>query len=338
MRLRQEQLDGHLQTQLAPVYFVSSDEPLQSMVAVDAIRKAANNKGYIERDILNVEGQFDWGLLQSASEMLSLFSEKKIVDLRLPSGKPGQQGSKAIQAYLKKIPDDKILIIQSGKIDYRARNAAWVKAIDAAGVVIQIWDLSPAQTLAWVAKRVRQTGLQPSQDAIRLLTERVEGNLLAAAQEIQKLHSLFGEGVVSDQQVLESVTDSSRFSIFDLSDAIMVADKKRIQHILKILREEGTAVTLVLWAITDLARKLYQANYCIKSGKGNSAIVNKVPRPKQSAFNSACRRLLDTEWQGVWDKLVEIDWKSKGVGAEPSKGELRIWDEFLDVTLLLAGR
>lgn len=332
MRLRQEQLKDHLNSQLAPVYFISGDEPLQSMEAADAVRKAANHRGYTERDILTVEGQFDWGLLQSASDSLSLFAERKILDLRIPTGKPGQQGSKAIVAYLKKIPSDKILLIQSGKIDYRSRNAAWVKALDQAGVVIQIWDLSPAQTLGWVAKRMRQANLQPSQDAVRMLTERVEGNLLAAAQEIQKLHILFGEGQITDEQVIESVTDSSRFSIFDLSDAIMTADQKRVQHILKILREEGTATTLVLWAVTDIARKLYQFI------KGNTAIANQIPRPKQSNFRSASQRLMNSDWTSIWNKLVEIDWKSKGVGVEPSKLEMRIWDELLDVSLLLARR
>ena len=332
MRLRQEQLKDHLNSQLAPVYFISGDEPLQSMEAADAVRKAANHRGYIERDILTVEGRFDWGLLQSASDSLSLFAEKKILDLRMPTGKPGQQGSKAIVAYLKKIPSDKILLIQSGKIDYRSRNAAWVKALDKSGVVIQIWDLSPAQTLGWVAKRMRQANLQPSQDAVRMLTERVEGNLLAAAQEIQKLHILFGEGQISDEQVIESVTDSSRFSIFDLSDAIMTADQKRVQHILKILREEGTATTLVLWVVTDLARKLYQFI------KGNAAVANQIPRPKQANFRSASQRLMGADWINIWNKLVEIDWKSKGVGAEPSKLEIRIWDEFLSVSLLLTGR
>ena len=332
MRLRQEQLNDHLNNQLAPVYFISGDEPLQIMEAADAVRKAANHRGYTERDILTVDGQFDWSLLQSASNSLSLFTEKKILDLRMPTGKPGQQGSKAIQAYLKKIPTDKILLIQSGKIDYRSRNAAWMKALDKAGVIIQVWDLSPAQTLGWIAKRMRQYNLQPSQDAVRMLTERVEGNLLAAVQEIQKLQILFGEGQITDEQVIQSVTDSSRFSIFDLSDAIMIADQKRVQHILKILKEEATATTLILWAITDLARKLYQFI------KGNTAIANQIPRPKQSNFRSASQRLKNADWINIWNKLVEIDWKSKGVGAEVSKLEERIWDEFLDVSLLLAGR
>ena len=329
MRLRQEQLNDHLQQQLAPVYFISGDEPLQSMEAADAIRKAANNRGYIERDILTVEGQFNWGLLQAASNSLSLFAERKILDLRMPSGKPGQQGSKAIQAYANNIPSDKILIIQSGKIDYGSRNAAWMKALDRVGVIIQIWDLSPANTLTWVAKRMRQHGLQATQEAIHLLTERVEGNLLAAAQEIQKLQILFGEGKIDEQQVLESVTDSSRFSVYDLADAILLADKKRVQHILKVLQEEDAAVVLLLWSITDLARKLHQL------GLGNASLINRVPRQKQSLYRSASQRLRGMNWIKLWNDLVEIDWKSKGVGQEPSKQENRIWDMFLQVSLRL---
>ncbi len=329
MRLRQEQLNDHLQQQLAPVYFISSDEPLQSMETADAIRKAANNRGYIERDILTVEGQFNWGLLQAASNSLSLFTKQKILDLRMPSGKPGQQGSKAIQAYANNIPSDKILMIQSGKIDYGSRNAAWMKALDKVGVIIQIWDLSPANTLTWIARRMRQHGLRATQEVVHLLTERVEGNLLAAAQEIQKLQILFGEGKIDEQQVVESVTDSTRFSVYDLADAILLADKKRVQHILKVLQEEDTAVVLLLWSITDLARKLHQL------GLGNASLINRLPRQKQLLYRSANQRLQGMDWIKLWDDLVEIDWKIKGVGQEPSKQENRIWDMFLQVSLRL---
>jgi len=337
MQIRQEQLASHLGQTLAPVYCVMGEELFQSMEAVDMIRQAAAQAGYHNRDILTVEGKFDWTALSSVAENLSLFSEKQIIDLRIPTGKWGIQGSKAIQNYVSKVPSDKLLIIQLGKFDYRSRNSAWFKAIDRVGVIIQVWALSAAQTLAWVAKRMRQTGLQVSQEVVSLLSERVEGNLLAAAQEIQKLYSLFGATQITEQQVIESVTDSSRFSIFDLSDAILLAQPQRVQHILSVLQQEGTPLPLLLWVISDLSRKLYQANNLLQQGKSAVAIINKLPRQKQALFRDANQRLYRANWHSILEKLIEVDWKIKGVGQERNKLEARIWDDLGDIALSLAG-
>lgn len=337
MKIRHEQLASHLKKTLSSVYCVIGDEPLQSMEIVDSIRKAANQAGYQSRNILSVEAMFDWNILSSAAETLSLFAEKQIIDLRVPNGKLGLQGSKAIQSYLSKIPDDKLLIIQLGKFDYRSRNSAWFKALDRSGVIIQIWALSPAQTLAWVAKRMRQAGLQVSQEVVRLLSDRVEGNLLAAAQEIQKLYSLFGAAKINEQQLIDAVSDSSRFSIFDLSDAILLAQPQRVQHILSVLHQEGTPLTLLLWAMSDLSRKLYQANYLLKLGKSDAGIINKIPKQKQTLYRNANQRLYHANWHRILSQLVEVDWKIKGVGQEPNKLEARIWDDLSDIALSLAG-
>lgn len=337
MQIRPEQLATHLTHTLVPVYCVMGEELLQSMEAVDMIRQAAKHAGYHSRDILTVEGQFDWSTLSHAAESLSLFAEKQIIDLRLPTGKWGIQGSKAITGYLDKAPHDKLLIIQLGQFDYRSRNTAWFKAIDRVGVMIQIWKLSSAQTLAWVAKRMRQTGLQVSQEVVSLLSERVEGNLLAAAQEIQKLYSVFGAAPITAQQVIESVTDSSRFSIFDLSDAIVLAQPQRVQHILSVLQQEGTPLPLLLWAINDLVRKLYQANYLLQQGKSDASVVNKLPRQKQSLYRTANQRLYRANWHSILEKLIEVDWKIKGVGQDVNKLESRIWDDLGNIALSLSG-
>ena len=203
--------------------------------------------------------------------------------------------------------------------------------------MIQVWNLSSAQTLAWVAKRMQKMGLHPSGDVVKLLTERVEGNLLAASQEIHKLYSLFGQSSINERQLIDSVTDSSHFSTFDLSDAILLAQPQRVQHILNILQQEGTALILLLWAITDLCRKLYQANLAIRAGKGDAAVISQFPKNKQSLFRVANQRLYDAQWQTIWHQLVEIDWKTKGVGLQQNKLDARIWDDFIDLNLCLAG-
>ena len=184
---------------------------------------------------------------------------------------------------------------------------------------------------------MRQAGLQASQEVVSLLSERVEGNLLAAAQEIKKLYSLFGAAQINAQQVIESVTDSARFSIFDLSDAILLAQPKRVQHILSILQQEGTPLPLLLWAISDLSRKLYQAHCLLQQGKSDAAVINKLPRQKQALYRNANQRLYRANWHSLLEKLIEIDWQIKGVGQERNKLEARIWDNLGDIALSLAG-
>lgn len=332
MRLRLEQLSDHLKQAMMPVYLVTGDEPLQVMEACDQIRKQARQQDFLEREILSVETGFDWASLQSASSSLSLFAEKKLLDLRLPTGKPGQQGSKALQAYLQHPPEDKILLIQAGKLDGNAKNAAWFKAIDKQGGIIQVWDLSPPQTMAWVAKRMREKGLHPNQEAVHLLTERVEGNLLAAAQEIDKLFLLFGQTQIDEEKVLAAVTDSSRFSIFDLGDAVLLGDTKRVQHILQVLKEEDTAIQLILWAMTDISRQFYQQAH------GISANSRRLPKNRQAMMQQALHRANQINWHAVWQYAAEIDRESKGVGFQAAKHVDRIWNNISDMALELAGK
>ncbi len=195
MRINPDQLSSFLQQKRENqgVFLLSGDEPYQLMEAADTIRQFAKQQGFTERDILHADGQFDWGSLLGASNSLSLFSELKLIDLRVETKGPGKAGSQAIRDYMDNPPEDKILLIQMPKLVGNARNAAWVKAIDKQGVVVQIWDLSAPQTMAWINKQMREKGMRATSDAVRLLTERVEGNLLAAAQEINKLKLLYQE-------------------------------------------------------------------------------------------------------------------------------------------------
>lgn len=340
MRLSPEQLPAFLDKSdnLPPVFLLSGEEPLQLMEAADAIRAASIKHGFDEREIMHVDTGFSWNSLAVSSNTLSLFSEKKLLDLRLGNNKPGKPGSDAIRGYLSHIPDDKILLIQAEKMDARSRNAAWVKAIDQAGVVTQVWKLSPAQTMGWVARRMRQQGMKPSQDAVHFLTERIEGNLLAAVQEINKLSLLFGQTEIDFKQVQAAVSDSSRFTIFDLSTAIMLGDSNRVQHIMHHLQQEDVPVQLVLWTISDLSRHLYEANFQMRQGVVDRTIVNKQPKPRQQAFSVALKRVkTGMDWDEILLANSEIDRLSKGVGEIDNKGVLRVWAGLLDLALLLSG-
>jgi len=344
MKVNSDQLVSFLQqkAEMPRIFLLAGDEPLQMMEAADAIRKQANNQGFSERDLLHADAQFDWGGLLGASNELSLFSEKKIIDLRVMMKSPGKAGSQAIRDYTQNPPDDKVLLIQTAKLVGAARNSAWVKAIDKVGVVIQIWDLSSPQTMAWVAKRLRSAGMRPTPEAVRLLTERVEGNLLAADQEINKLKLLYqkdnaNETIIDEEQVLAAVSDSSRYSIFDLSNAVMQGDAHRVQHIHHNLKEEGVPLQLVLWTLSDLSRQLYNASFGVRNGTPVSQILSKMPRPRQKPFQVALQRMQHAHWPEILEKNSQIDRLSKGQGEIANKGMGRVWSDLLELALILAG-
>ncbi len=338
MQVRPEQIEEHLRHNLAPVYLVSGDEPLQVMETADAIRKAAQQRGFTERDVLTVDAQFDWGALYDAAGALSLFADKKLLDVRMPTCKAGQAGTKALQHYLEYLPSDKVLLIQTGRLDKACKGAAWVKKIEQAGVLIQIWELSPAQTLAWVARRMRSAGLQPDNDAVRYLTERVEGNLLAAVQEIGKLALLFGNRPLTADNIMSVVADSSRFSVFDLADAILAQDTRRISHILKVLQEEDVASPLLVWALSDLIRQLYSGCMLMRNNTSLQTLLMRMPKPRQALFQNAVRRMSGVDWKPLFNRVALLDQHSKGVGRDVSRHPQRLWDEILDIALLLAGK
>lgn len=358
MKLNPDQVASFLQQNVnkpnsPKVFLLTGDEPYQLMEAADSIRTHALATGYSERDVLHADNSFKWGELNGVSNSLSLFSEKKLIDLRVETKTPGKAGSQAIRDYMQKVPDDKILLIQTPKLAAAARNAAWVKAIDKQGVVIQIWDLSTPQTMAWISKKMRELGMRATPDAVRLLTERVEGNLLAAFQEINKLKLLFQndnnqtkdtqtdgantETLIDEEKVLAAVSDSSRFSIFDLSNAVMAGDLRRVQHIHHSLKEEGVPIQLILWTLSDLSRQLYTASFQVNNGMSTSQAVAKMPRPKQRPFQVALQRMQSTDWPVILKKNSEIDRLSKGQSDIPNKGLGRVWAELLELALILAG-
>ena len=346
MKLNSDQLSSFFQqsgTKKPQVFLITGDEPYQIMEAADAVRAYSQQSGFSEREILHADNTFKWGELSGVSNSLSLFSEKKIIDLRIEMKTPGKAGSQAIRDYMENVPDDKILLIQTPKLAPAARNAAWVKAIDKQGVVIQVWELSAPQTMAWISKKMRLFGMRATPDAVRLLTERVEGNLLAAYQEINKLKLLFQdadsktETIIDEEQVLAVVSDSSRFSIFDLSNAVMAGDLARVQHIHHNLKEEGVPIQLVLWTLSDLSRQLYSASFQVKNGISASQIVAKMPRPRQRPFQMALQRMQAADWSVILKKNSEIDRLSKGQGEIANKGLGRVWSELLELALMLAG-
>ncbi|MFZ1388134.1 MAG: DNA polymerase III subunit delta [Thiolinea sp.] len=338
MQVRAEQITEQLRLGLKPVYLISGDEPLQVMEVADAVREAAKQQGFSEREILNVDAQFDWSVLLAASEALSLFSQQKLLDLRLNSCKIGAAGSKAIQHYLAHPPTDKVLLIQCGRLDKACRSAAWVKAIEQQGVLVQVWDLSPQQALAWLAKRMRETGLNANEAAVRYLAEHVEGNMLAAVQEINKLKLLYDREPITAEQMAAAISDSSRFTVFDLADAILAQDIKRLQHILQVLKEEDTALPLLVWAFGDLLRQLYEACENQRQQRSNQNLIMRLPKNRQAPFQAAVKRMERANWPALFKRLALLDQHSKGVGLDVSRSAERLWDGVFDMALAMMGK
>lgn len=343
MNIRLERLGQYLTTSKAHVFCISGNEPLQLMEASDQVRKSVRGKGFIDRKIIHIDSSQGggWDYLLEMTVSLSLFNEKKIIDLRMPSCQPGVKGGKALQEFLTRAPDDIVLLIQMAKLDARAKKSAWYKAIDKQGVVVQVWDLSTSQAFSWVEKRMKSCRLQPSRDAVQLLTERSEGNLLAADQEIKKLLLLYGEAPISVEQVIESVADSARYSAFDFADAILVGDIKRVYHILKILRQEDAPMTLILWVLANLTRQLHDMSRCIEQGGSESEafkLAGFIPRPKQAFYPVALRRLKRAPWKILLQNSFILEKMLKGHADIRIRDESRLWDEVFDAAVLLCGK
>ena len=254
MKIPAESLAEQLSSGLKPVYLISGDEPLQLQEAVAQIRGAAVAE-FSERIVLYVERGFDWGELDLQRLSMSLFAEKKLIELRLGSGKIGA-GSKHLLAWAEAPPEDCLLVIVGDRFERAVLQSSWYQSLSGLGVAVEVKPINSGALPRWLAGRVSAAGLSAETDALETLAELIEGNLLAAMQEIEKMVLLYGEGAVLDRQkVLAAVADSARFDLFDLTRALQQRDVAHYLRILAGLKEEGIEATLILWL---LAREIRQ--------------------------------------------------------------------------------
>lgn len=333
MKLKPEQIASHLQRSLAPVYLVSGDEPLQAAEVCDAIRARARDKGCSERLVFNVEAGFDWAALLQARDTLSLFAEQRVVELRLPSGKPGEAGSKILIEYVTRLPAGDVLLVISGKIDKDAQRSKWFTALEQAGVVVQVWPLAIAQLPAWIERRMRAKGLQPSAEAVSLLSERVEGNLLACAQEIEKLLLLHGTGAVDGAAVAAAVADSARYSLYDLVDRALAGESAAVTRTLRGLQGEGEEPVLILWALAREIRALTAMAGDLQSGMIMDRVLadHRVWDNRKTLVRSALKRCSLPTLRRLLRQAGRVDRIIKGAALGNT------WDELLQLTLGLSG-
>jgi DNA polymerase-3 subunit delta len=258
LRLSAEQLPAALTRGLAASYLVSGDEPLLVGEAGDAIRAAARAAGYADRRVFFIDRGFSWDELYHASRALSLFAERRLFELRMPNGKP-DKGAAQLTELVSDPPPDVICLVVTGKLDKKASDAPWVRAVEKQGVWVPVWPVDAKALPAWLRARAKilQVNLDP--EAAQLIAGRVEGNLLAAKQELEKLSLLADGGTISADLVLRIVGDSARYDVFQLAQAAAAGDAARAFHVLLGLKSEGVEPTLILWALLRELRGLWQA-------------------------------------------------------------------------------
>jgi len=334
MQLKPEQLETHLKKNLAPVYFISGDEPLRVLEAADAVRTAARAQGYDERDVLSAQAGFDWNSLLAEAGNLSLFAQRRIIDLRIPTGKPGEAGAKSLRDFVARLPEDTLLLVTAGKLDPAARRSKWALALEQAGVAVFVWPLNEQEFSGWVQARMRKRGLQPSAEAVQMLAERVEGNLLACVQEIDKLYLLRGAGPVDAGAIASLVADHARFDVYTLVDAALAGKAARSVRILSGLQAEGVAPPVVLWALARELRQLAAMAVERSQGQAVPAILARyrVWNNRKDVIGAALQRLSAAGCARLLRQCAAIDRVCKG------RATGNAWDELLQLTLQLAGQ
>jgi DNA polymerase-3 subunit delta len=338
MMLRPEALEGHLAKTIAPLYVIASDEHLLALEAADKIRRAARANGYSERDVLTVERTFKWGELLAANQALSLFGDKKLIELRIPTGKPGKDGSAALQAYAKDLSPDNLTLVTLPKLDWQSAKASWVTSLQQAAVYIDIPNVERAALPNWIGTRLAAQGQSADRQGLDFIADRVEGNLLAAHQEIQKLGLLHEPGKLSFEQIHDAVLNVARYDVFKLSEAMLLGDPARLVRMLEGLKGEGEALPLVLWAVAEEIRTLLKLKAGMEQGRPLGALLkeHRIWGPRERMMEPALRRLSLATLEAALQDAAQVDKMVKGLRAKAHAGDA--WDAMLQLALKVASR
>lgn len=333
MKLRLEQLAAALSKALAPVYLISGDEPLQLSETADAVRQAAHAAGYTHRELLYADTAFDWSALLEAGDSLSLFGERRIIDLRLPA-KPDKDGAEALVHYLERPPQDAVLLVSLPKLTATEQKSRWFQLADQVGVIVQVWPLEGQKLIEWLDRRMSAKKMLADQSGLRILAARVEGNLLAAAQEIEKLHILYGSVRIEDEMIRKAVADRARYDVYGLAEAVLHGQTARACRILAGLRAEGVAPAVALWALSRELRVLCSVKSRVEKGETQDAAFakEKVWEPRKTGLVKALQRLGREDAHQALLLCARADRTIKGM--EPGEP----WDALLDVCLILTGK
>jgi DNA polymerase III subunit delta len=335
VKITSESLAAHLSGQTLPAYLVSGDEPLLTGEAADAIRERARAAGFTEREVHFIERAADWDDVRASGANLSLFGARRLVEIRMHSGKPGVAGGAALVSLLKAKDPDALYLILAPRLDRDAQAAEWVRTLDAVGGWVQVWPVEAQRLVGWLKGRSRALGLEADADALELLAARTEGNLLAAQQELTKLALLAQDKRISAQTVLASVADSARYDVFQLGESVLAGETPRALHMLAGLKAEGTEPTLVLWALAKSLRDIWST----QSGGGGrpqpwqrpgaaAALAQAQRRAPRLSFKDLARRAsrADRMIKGrlpgdAWDELALLTGE---LCAQPAMPRLKV--------------
>ena len=336
MQLRFDALDGHLAKTLAPLYVITSDEHLLALEAADKVRRAAKAQGFFEREILTVERSFKWGALLAANQSQSLFGDKKLIDLRISTGKPGKDGGQALQDYVAHLSPDNLTLITLPKLDWATQKAAWVSSLQQAAVYIDIPLVERNHLPNWISQRLALQQQSAERQSLEFIADRVEGNLLAAHQEIQKLALLHPAGKLSFEQIHDAVLNVARYDVFKLNEAMLAGDVARLSRMLNGLKGEGEALPLVLWAMAEEIRTLLKLKSGMQQGRPLSALLKeyRIWGPREKLMDPALRRVSLQTLQTALQEASQVDKMVKGLRAKAFAGDA--WDALLQLGLKVA--
>ncbi|HYT47833.1 MAG TPA: DNA polymerase III subunit delta [Burkholderiales bacterium] len=331
--LRSEQLEAHLARELRPLYLIHGDEPLLALEAADAIRARARANGFSERLVLAAERGFDWNELGAGGASPSLFGDRKLIELRLASGKPGSDGAEAIEAFCAKLPPDALTLVVLPRLDKAGQSSPWFKALEAKGVVVNIYPVERARLPEWIAARLARQKQSAARDTLQFLSDCVEGNLLAAHQEIQKLALLLPAGELDFDAVREAVMNVARYDVLKLTDAMLSGERARLARMLEGLRGEGEAPPRVLWILAEEIRAIARVQKGLAAGRPLTEVCREARvwgDARQTLVGRAAKKLPRAALLSALEHAASVDRVIKGV----VKGDA--WDELLQLGLRFA--
>jgi DNA polymerase-3 subunit delta len=332
VKISTEQLPQQLKRGLAPLYTVFGGEPLLALEATDRIRAQARDGGHSEREVLTAEQHFDWSQLRISGQSQSLFAARRILELRIPNGKPGVEGGKALQDFCAQLPIDTITLIYLPAIDRRSQKGAWFEALEAAGVMVEAKQVARGALPAWLAGRLKAQEQTADEETLEFVADKVEGNLLAAYQEVQKLALLFPAGKLSFDQVKEAVLDVARFDVFGLGEIVLSGDARHLARVLDGLQGEGAAPPLVLWAITEEIRAVGRVLAGLAAGRPLDSLWReaRIWGARQNLMQRHINRFTQPQIEAALLHAAQIDRIIKGL----ARGD--VWDELLQLGLRFA--
>ena len=329
MRIDSEQLSQHLSHGLKALYVVFGEELLLALEAADRIRATALKQGYDERRVLFVESGFDWGEVAMVGNSLSLFAARRVLDLRIPSGKPGKDGSEALQGLAASLPEDTIVLITLPALDRQQLASKWFEALQRAGVAVHAAAVKREQLEQWLSGRLARQDQQADAETLGFLVNRVEGNLMAAYQEVQKLALLFPAGMLPVEEVKNAVLDVARYNVFEIGPTLLKGERAHFVRMLDGVRGEGAAPPLVLWVIAEETRAMARVKAAMDAGQPLAQALREARMwgPRQQLMPHALQRLTSTQLIAALRRAAEVDRMIKGL----ADGD--VWDALLQLGL-----